>query len=237
LVAAADGVSQAGCFDCRARKAGEIVQAPPSWDQTWQVITTSAPWQWQFTTWLALLDHWQSLVAGLVALLAAVIALGGGELFARCKERRENDAILGSLAPEIRQLLSTLFETHGVFEKLTRANARMTARDLMKHTELRQPVAYPAAADKLGRLGPRLAGGVSAFYANIEHIKFSGKIVAADPSDILSPPDWEGLAALFVQACRNSLPLLDALPRDEADADIRAKIEGMGKSDQPRVSS
>jgi hypothetical protein len=34
----------------------------------------------------------------------------------------------------------------------------------------------------------------------------------------LSPPDWEGLAALFVQACRNSLPLLDALPRDDYQA-------------------
>jgi hypothetical protein len=71
---------------------------------------------------------------------------------------------------------------------------------------------------------------VSAFYANIEHIKFAGKIAAADPSDILSPPDWEGLAALLAKACRNSVPLLDALPRDEAYADIRARIEGMGKS-------
>ena len=186
------------------------------------------------------LYNWQSLAAGLVALGAAIVAVGGAEWFARRKEQRENDAILASLAPEIRLLLSTLFETHGVFETLTRANAPMTARDLMTHTELRQPVAYPAAADKLGRLGPRLAGGVSAFYANIEHIKFSGKIAAAKPSDILSPPDWEGLAALLAQACRNSLPLLDALPRDDyqaADADIRAKIEGMGKSDQTRTSS
>jgi hypothetical protein len=47
---------------------GEIVQP---WDQTWQVITTSPPWQWHFTTWLALLDHWQTLVAGVLALAAA----------------------------------------------------------------------------------------------------------------------------------------------------------------------
>ncbi len=188
-----------------------------------------------FTTSLDLLDHWQSFAAGVLALVAALIAVGGGEYFARRKERRENDAILASLAPEIRLLLSTLYETHRVFEKLTRPNNRMTARDVMKLTEIRQPVVYPAVADKIGRLGPRLAGGVSAFYANIEHIKFSGKIVAADPSDILLAPDWEGLAVLFVQACKNSLPLLHALPRDEADGDLKSKIEGMGKPEQTRA--
>jgi hypothetical protein len=53
-----------------AEQDGELVQAP-SWDQAWQVITTSPPWQWQFTTWLGLLDHWQTLAAGVLALLAA----------------------------------------------------------------------------------------------------------------------------------------------------------------------
>jgi hypothetical protein len=61
------------------------------------------PPPWHFTTWLDLdlLDHWQSLVAGLVALVAAIIALGGTELFARLKERRERKAIRLSLAEEI----------------------------------------------------------------------------------------------------------------------------------------
>ena len=119
---------------------------------------------WHFTNvFLDLFDHWQTLeagllafVAGLLAFVAAVIALR----FERRKERLENRAILVSRL-EIPPLLSTVFETHGVFEKLTRAKVQITARDLMKLTELRQPVAYPAAADKLGRLGPQLAGGVS----------------------------------------------------------------------------
>jgi hypothetical protein len=157
--------------------------------------------------------------------------------FERRREQRENDAILLSLAVEIRQLLSMLFETHGVFEKLTRARVRITARDLMKVTELRQPSVYPAAADRLGRLEPRLARGVSAFYANIEHIKFSGTMVAADPSEMVSPPEWKGLATLLEQACRGSLPLLEDLPRDEGDAEMRAKIEGMAKPNQPDTTS
>jgi hypothetical protein len=54
------------------------------WDQTWQVITTSPPWQWHFTTWLALLDHWQTLVAGVLALAAAF----GTIVVTRCEDQR-----------------------------------------------------------------------------------------------------------------------------------------------------
>jgi ABC-type Fe3+ transport system permease subunit len=53
-----------------------------------------------FTTWLDLLDHWQSLVAGVLAFLAAVIVGGGAEWFARRKERCEVAAIRASVAIE-----------------------------------------------------------------------------------------------------------------------------------------
>jgi hypothetical protein len=50
------------------------------------------------------------------------------------------------------------------------------------------------------------------------------------------PPDspvedtlLRSLPALIEQECRRSLPLLEALPRDEADADLKAKIEGLSK--------
>jgi hypothetical protein len=59
---------------------------------------------WQsFMTWLdaltfeamkAKLYHWQTFAAGLVAVVAAIITVGGGEVFARCRERRERKAIL-----------------------------------------------------------------------------------------------------------------------------------------------
>lgn len=77
----------------------------PSWDQTWQAITTSPPWQWQFTTWLALLDRWQTLAAGVLALGAAVLAAIIAVWAARQKERREVKAVRLSLALEIRRLV------------------------------------------------------------------------------------------------------------------------------------
>jgi hypothetical protein len=82
-----------------------------SWDQTWYVVTTSPPWQWQFTTWLALLDHWQTLAPGILALGAALIAVRA----ARQKERREVQAIRTSLAVEIRRLVNILLQAHGGF--------------------------------------------------------------------------------------------------------------------------
>jgi hypothetical protein len=42
---------------------------------------------------LGLLDPWQSRVAGVLAFLAAVTVVDGGEAFALCKERREGSAV------------------------------------------------------------------------------------------------------------------------------------------------
>ena len=51
------------------------------------------------------------------------------------------------------------------------------------------------------------------------------------------PPDspvedtlLRSLLALIEIACRSSLPLLEALPPDADDADIKLKIEGMSKA-------
>jgi hypothetical protein len=57
---------------------------------------------WRFTTWLDVFDRWRLLAAGVLALLAALIVVGGAEWFARSNERREVDALRVSLAVEIR---------------------------------------------------------------------------------------------------------------------------------------
>ena len=73
------------------------------------VEVSSAPWR--YTTLLKMLDHWQSLAAGLIALLAAIIAVGGPEFFARLKERREIKALRAALAGEIRLYVDLLIST------------------------------------------------------------------------------------------------------------------------------
>jgi hypothetical protein len=81
---------------------------------------TSAPWH--YTTFPEALDHWQSLAAGGVALIAALVAIFGAEFFARGKERREIEALRASfgrdplyidLLIKTREILMTLKEAFG----------------------------------------------------------------------------------------------------------------------------
>ena len=123
----------------------------PSWDQTWQIITTSPPWQWQFTTWLDLLDHWQTFAAGVLALVAAIIAVW----VARRKERREIEAMRLSLAVEIRRLVNILLQTHEAFGLASSTNQSLLADDVVKAiSQAGAPVVFPAMADRVGLLVP-----------------------------------------------------------------------------------
>jgi hypothetical protein len=203
----------------------------PSWDQTWQAITTSPPWQWQFTTWLALLDHWQTLVAGVLALGAASIAVRA----ARQKERREVEAIRLSLAVEIRRLVNVLLEAHKgfgeAFSLASSTNRRPRGDDVVKIISQCAPVVFPAMADRVGLLGSRVAPYVLTFYSNLKGIEHVGRMVASNPAEPVPPDSLRALMKRIEDACRqNVLPLLSKLPRDKADPDTerKAKIEAMG---------
>jgi|SRR5208337_2961690 len=105
------------------------------------------PTPWHYMTALDALDHWQSLAAGLVAVAAAVIAVGGQEFFARWKERREIKALRDSLAVEIRSFLNVLIDTH----KVLSSTEFMTGESVMSAAEPPRPTVYPATADRIGR--------------------------------------------------------------------------------------
>jgi hypothetical protein len=201
----------------------------PSWDQTWQVITTSPPWQWQFTTWLAVLDHWQTIAAGVLALGAAVLAAIIAVWAARKKERREVKAMRLSLAVEIRRLVNILLQTHEGFGCAINRNLCPRADDVLKQTSRGVPVVYPATADRVGLLG-RTAPEVVTFYANLKDIEFAGRMTASDPAEPVPAEALNDLLKLIEKACQSALPLLSKLPRDKADPDTerKAKIEAMG---------
>ena len=195
-----------------------------SWDQTWYVVTTSPPWQWQFTTWLALLDHWQALAAGILALGAALIAVRA----ARQKERREVKAIRLSLAVEIRRLVNVMLQTHEIFDRVSTKNQPLLADDVVQALSRGRPVVYPAAADRVGLLG-RVAPYVVMFYANLKDLEHAGRMTASDPAEPVPPDDLRDLMKIIEDACRqNVLPLLSKLPRDKANTELKAKIDAMG---------
>jgi hypothetical protein len=92
---------------------------------------------WRFTTWLDLLDHWQSLVAGVLAFIAAVIVVVGAEWFARRRDRREVAAIRASLAVEVQQFTDTLLRVRGMIQVV--GGPKFTRRDLLTFTEFHPP--------------------------------------------------------------------------------------------------
>jgi hypothetical protein len=170
------------------------------------------------------LDHWQALVAGLVALLAALVAVLGAEWFAHRKERREAAAIRASLAVEVQQYIDTLLRVRDLI-RTGSSEPNFTRLDLLRFTQFHWPVVYPAMADKIGLLGPSLAKAVVGFYADVERVRYTAKLEATDLQDQIS-----FIVKLIEDTCRASLPLVDTLGADKA-AEIRAKIEGMTKSD------
>jgi hypothetical protein len=176
---------------------------------------------WHFTTWLDLLDHWQSLAAGLIALLAAVVAVGGGEFFARQKERREVAAIRASLSAEIRHYIEILILTHDFLARLIAEKEHLARTEMAAFIDFPEPTVYPAAADRIGRLGP-LAADVTEFYVAFQALKFVWRIRVDR-----SKTSWAVIAETLEDFCQQSLPLFSALPIN--DADLKAKIEGMSK--------
>jgi hypothetical protein len=178
------------------------------------VEVTQAPWH--FTTVPDALDHWQALIAGLVALLAAVIAVG-------VPDWRARTALRASLASEVRLYVDLLIQTREILRRFSGPEKLMLARDLRSVAVFNPATVYPASADRVGLLGP-LAVSVTSFYANIERLNFTARFLTHDPEELVPRENIENIVRLVEQACRTSLPLLSELPFDDRDADFRAKI-------------
>jgi hypothetical protein len=171
---------------------------------------------------VALLDHWQTVIAGFAALLAALIAVGGSEWRAR-------KAVRASLATEIRLYVDLLIKTR---ESLKRLQPSFTAfeykqRDLRDLAVLHPPTVYPAAAGgTMGLLRRPRAADVVTFYATLERLNFAARAMTNEPTkNVLS---YSTLIDLIEQVCRNSLRLLSKFPFDEHDAQFRAIIAKWG---------
>jgi hypothetical protein len=164
------------------------------------------------------LYDWQTLIAGLVALLAAFIAVG-------VPEWRARTALRASLAGEIRLYVELLTDARDrlVSGKKAFLSGASPDRDF-DWAVLPPPVVYPAAADRLGHVGRPSAADVVNFYANVERANFTVRVMSNEPTEKVSANTYSTLIAVFESAYRESLPLLSELPSDERDADFRAKV-------------
>jgi len=75
---------------------------------------------WHYTTIVDFVDHWQTLVAGLIALITAIITVFVTLKVERQKADREIDALRNSLAVELRQLIPRALGAHTSLKKTWR---------------------------------------------------------------------------------------------------------------------
>jgi hypothetical protein len=177
---------------------------------------------WHYTTFWDWVDHWQTLIAGLAALLAALIAVGGSEWRAR-------KALRASLASEIRLYVDLLIKTREILKRLEPEffleSAGERQGDLATLAILHPPTVYPAAAaGTMGLLRRPRAAAVIEFYTTIERLNFAARAISNEPDKKVSLGNYFTLIGVIEQACRRSLLLLSEFPFDKRDANFRAEI-------------
>jgi hypothetical protein len=108
---------------------------------------------WHYTNIIDLIDHWQTLLAGLIALIAAIITVFVTLKVERRKVEREIDALRKSLAIELRQLIPRALGAHISLQKLgSKDDGPITARMMESLSRMPVPIVYPANAHKIGLL-------------------------------------------------------------------------------------
>jgi hypothetical protein len=187
---------------------------------------------WHYSTPLDLLDHWQSLIVGVFALVAAVIAVIGTAWIERRKARGEIEVLRTSLATEFRMLLARAYGAHVLLKRLSRQKIAITARQVESLSQMPMPVVFPATAHKIGLLGAT-AMDLVGFYGVIEVVVAkANELQRYRTPDDISVPVIAGVAEGFLMACKAGLPLLSKLKtgvvaEDAKDAELTKLIEAV----------
>jgi len=109
---------------------------------------------WHYTTVVDFVDHWQPLIAGLLALLAAIITVGVMLKIEQRKVDREIKYLRKSLATELRLLLRRAFGAHNSLKKrlVEKTGGPITSRIVERLSRVPASIVYPATADRIGLL-------------------------------------------------------------------------------------
>ena len=182
---------------------------------------------WHYTTLVDFVDHWQTLIAGLVALIAAVITVVVTLKVERRKVNRELDALRKSLAIELRQIIPRALGAHGSLTKLgSKTDGAITARMLESLSRMPAPIVYPANAHKIGLLEDD-AMDVVIVYGLLEIARdgVARLITTYRTPDDISPKVVLKTAEAFLEACKYARSVLPKLrtgvaSHDDQDAEL-----------------
>lgn len=186
---------------------------------------------WHYTTALDFVDHWQTLLAGLIALIAAIITVFVTLRVERRKVDRELDALRKSLAIELRQLVPRALGAHLSLQKLgNKPDGPITTRMVESLSRVPVPIVYPANAHKIGLLeGDAMDVVIVYGLFDIARDGVARVITSYRTPNDVSPEVVLKMAEAFLEACKyatNVLPKLrTGVPsHDDRDAELLQKI-------------
>jgi hypothetical protein len=186
---------------------------------------------WHYTTPLDLLDHWQTLIAGLVALTAAIITVGVTLRVEQRKVDREIDALRKSLAIELRQLIPRALSAYVSLKKLSsKTDGPITARMVESLSGVREPIIYKSNCGKIGLIEVD-AMDIVIIYGLLETARDGVRLLGSSrtPDDI-NPNIVLQLAETYLATCKYAQAMLPKMPTGVAAHDERdgALIQAIG---------
>jgi hypothetical protein len=198
-----------------------VHHGPYSWGET--SLGTTAAVLWHYTTLVDFVDHWQTLIAGLIALIAAIITVAVTLKVERRKVDRELDALRKSLAIELRQLIPRALGVHGSLTKLgAKTDGPITARMLESLSRMPAPIVYPANAHKIGLLEKDAMDVVIVYgLLDIARDGVARLITTYRTPDDISPKVVVKTAEAFLEACKHARSVLPKLRTGVATHDDR----------------
>ena len=187
---------------------------------------------WHYTTLIDFVDHWQTLIAGLIALIAAVITVAVTLKVEQRKVDRELDALRKSLAIELRQHIPRALGVHSSLAKLaSKTDGPITARMVESLSRMPVPIVYPANAHKIGLLEEDAVDLVIVYgLLDIARDSAARLITSYRTPDDISANVVLMTAAAFLEACQYARSVLPKFrtgvaSHDDRDAELLRRIE------------
>jgi hypothetical protein len=194
------------------------------------VEVTQTPWR--FTTWLDLVDHWQTSFAGVLALAAGLITVGvirkQIDTAVRLEQDRvasEVDTLRKSIAVELRLHIATALVAHDDLYGLGFIpNAPITRPMVEDKSRMTTPIIYPANAGKIALLGAE-AADVMIVYDLLEAARYSAvQVLFRSSLDDIAPADVVKAANSFLAACSYARGVLPRLRTGIAEHDATDQV-------------